>query len=75
MGKPGIKGGRPGKRNKGMQNIVLAFLGHYSTDWGYKTSSRIWNRGGNGLHQLGQPVAPSVLLFPVFKSEGEPGKH
>ena len=26
----------------------------------------------NGLHQLGQPVALSVL-FPVFKCEGEPG--
>ena len=24
-----------------------------------------WNRGCNGLHQLGQPVAPSIL-FPVF---------
>ena len=24
------------------------------------------------LHQLGQPVAP-FILFPVFKSEGEPG--
>ena len=33
---------------------------------------RKWNRGRNGLHQLGQPVAPSIL-FPVFKSEGEPG--
>ena len=31
-----------------------------------------WNRGRNGLHQLGQPVASSIL-FPVFKSEGEPG--
>ena len=26
---------------------------------------RIWNRGLNGLHQLGLPVAPSIL-FPVF---------
>ena len=26
----------------------------------------------NGLHQLGQPVAPSII-FPVFKSEDEPG--
>ena len=26
----------------------------------------------NSLHQLGQPVAP-FILFPVFKSEGEPG--
>ena len=33
---------------------------------------RKWNRGRNGLHQLGQPVAPSIL-FPVLKSEGEPG--
>ena len=45
---------------------------HVHTDWGYETSSRKWKRGRNGLHQLGQPVAPSVL-FPVFKSEGEPG--
>ena len=34
--------------------------------------NRKWNRGRNGLHQLEQPVAPSIL-FPVFKSEGEPG--
>ena len=33
-----------------------------------------WNRGHNGLHHLGQPVAPSIL-FPVFKSEGEPGTY
>ena len=26
------------------------------------------------VNQLGQPVAPSIL-FPVFKSEGEPGTH
>ena len=26
---------------------------------------RTWNRGRNGLHQLGQPIAPSIL-FPVF---------
>ena len=25
-------------------------------------SSRKWNRGRNGLHQLGQPVAPSILF-------------
>ena len=30
------------------------------TEWGYETSSRKWNRGHNGLHQLGQPVAPSI---------------
>ena len=33
----------------------------YSTLW----IRRIWNRGCNALHQLGQPIAPSVL-FPVF---------
>ena len=33
-----------------------------TTDWGYETSSRKWNRGHNGLHQLGQPVAPSILF-------------
>ena len=25
----------------------------YCTDWGYETSSRKWNRGRSGLHQLG----------------------
>ena len=30
------------------------------TDWGYETSSRKWNRGRNGLHQLGS------LLRPLF---------
>ena len=34
----------------------------YSTDWGCETSFRKWNRGCNGLHQLGQPVAPSILF-------------
>ena len=32
------------------------------TDWGYETSPRKWNRGRNGLHQLGQPVAPSIIF-------------
>ena len=32
------------------------------TDWGYEKSSRKWNRGRNGLHQLGLPVAPSILF-------------
>ena len=32
------------------------------TDWEYEKSSRKWNRGRNGLHQLGQPVAPSILF-------------
>ena len=35
----------------------------FSTDWGYETSSRKWNRGRNGLHQLGQPVAPSIATY------------
>ena len=34
----------------------------YSTDWGCETSFRKWNRGCNGLHQLGQPVAPSIIF-------------
>ena len=42
------------------------------TGFAFRFEHRKWNRGRNGLHQLGQPVAPSVL-FPVFKSEGEPG--
>ena len=33
------------------------------TDWGYGTSSRKWNRERNSLHQLGQPVAPSILFL------------
>ena len=33
-----------------------------STDWGYEVSSRKWNRGRKGLHQLGQPVVPSILF-------------
>ena len=34
------------------------------TDWVrvYETSSRKWNRGRNGLHQLGHPVVPSILF-------------
>ena len=42
------------------------------TGFAFRFECREWNRGRNGLHQLGQPVAPSVL-FPVFKSEGKPG--
>ena len=34
-----------------------------STDWGYEMSSRKWNRGRNGLHQVGQPVAPFILFL------------
>ena len=33
--------------------------------WIKRIEHRKWNRGCNGLHQLGQPVAPSIL-FPVF---------
>ena len=43
-----------------------------STVFAFRFEHRKWNRGRNGLRQLGQPVAPSVP-FPVFKSEGEPG--
>ena len=45
----------------------------HSTGFAFRFEHRKWNRGRNGLHQLGQPVAPSVL-FPAFKSEGEPGR-
>ena len=45
---------------------------HKCTGFAFRFEPRKWNRGRNGLHQLGQPVAPSVP-FPVFKSEGEPG--
>ena len=34
------------------------FFAVICTDWGYETSSRKWNRGRNGLHQLGQPTVP-----------------
>ena len=44
----------------------------HSTGFAFRFERRKWNRGCNGLHQLGQPVAPSVP-FPVFKSEGKPG--
>ena len=44
------------------------------TGFAFRFEHRKWNRGCNGLHQLGQPVAPSIL-FPVFKSEGEPGMY
>ena len=42
------------------------------TGFAFRFEHRKWYRGRNGLHQLGQPVAPSIQ-FPVFKSEGEPG--
>ena len=42
------------------------------TGFAFRFEDRKWNRGYNGLHQLGQLVAPSIL-FPVFKSEGKPG--
>ena len=44
--------------------MVIAQLndGLRYTDWGYETSSRKWNRGRNGLHQLEQPVEPSILF-------------
>ena len=35
------------------------------TGFTFRFEHRKWNRGRNGLHQLGQPVAPSVL-FPVL---------
>ena len=33
-----------------------------STVWIKRIERRKWNRGRNGLHQLGQPIVPSVLL-------------
>ena len=42
------------------------------TGFAFRFEHRKWNRGRNGLPQLGQPFAPSIL-FPVFKSVGEPG--
>ena len=40
--------------------ILLSFNG-----FAFRFEHRKWNRGRNGLQQLGQPVAPSIL-FPVF---------
>ena len=53
------------KNEKGKENGKI-------TGFAFIFEHRKWNRGHNGLHQLGQPVAPSIL-FPVFKSEGKPG--
>ena len=53
------------KNEKGKENGKI-------TGFAFIFEHRKWNRGHNGLHQLGQPVAP-FILFPVFKSEGEPG--
>ena len=44
------------------------------TEFAFRIEHRKWNRGRNALHQLGQPVAPSIL-FPVFNPEGEPGSY
>ena len=52
-------------------NTTISFMGK-STGFAFRFEHRKWNRGRNGLHQLGQPVGPSIL-FPVFKSEGKPG--
>ena len=44
------------------------------TLWIKRIEHRKWNRGHNGLHQLGQPVAPSIL-FPVFNPPYPQGSH
>ena len=70
--KPGIGRGY----TKGFEMSALHWLCHCqskSTRFAFRFEHRKWNRGRNGMHQLGQPVAPSVP-FPVFKSEGEPGR-
>ena len=41
------------------------FFNSLCTLWIKRIEQRKWNRGRNGLHQLGQPVAQSIL-FPVF---------
>ena len=43
--------------------MILLLREH--TLWIKRIEHRKWTRGLNGLHQLGQPVSPSVL-FPVF---------
>ena len=43
----------------------LRYILFNSTLWIKRIEHRKWNRRRNGLHQLGQPVAPSIL-FPVF---------
>ena len=35
------------------------------TVWIKRIDHRKWNSGRSGLHQLGQPVVPSIL-FPAF---------
>ena len=44
-----------------------------TTLWIKRIEHGKWNRGRNGLHQLGQPAAPSVL-FPVFNPPYPQGK-
>ena len=51
---------------------AVSFVQTQCTGFAFRFEHRKWNRGRIGLHQLGQPVAPSIL-FPAFKSEGEPG--
>ena len=54
------------------ENTSISGVKFSCTGFAFRFEHRKWNRGRNGLHQLGQPVAPSILL-PVFKSECEPG--
>ena len=44
-----------------------------STGFAFRFEHRKWNRGCNRLPKLVQTIVPSVP-FPVFKSEGEPGR-
>ena len=47
------------------QDYAATYAAFYPVDKDEMIEHRKWNRGRNGLHQLGQPVAPSTL-FPVF---------
>ena len=47
---------------------------HCTTLWIKRIEHRKWNRGRYGLHQLGQPDAPSIL-FPVFNPPYPQGTH
>ena len=42
--------------------LALREVNFACTGFAFSFERRKWNRGRNGLHQLGQPVAPSILF-------------
>ena len=69
----GLENGQTDKNWRTNRFTSIVVYSWESTVFAFRFEHRKWNRGRNGLHQLGQPVSPSIL-FPVFKSEGEPGR-